>query len=104
MISSHPKRRKSTPGNTWMETAAKVQFHLAADSSQEDEWNIGKDIANSIRGLGHLEWQRRAKFAIQSIIFQLSEKPQQSSTPQVQRVVSIPSLQVDQQLDHILQL
>ena len=105
MISSHPKRRKSSSDNTWMETAPKALSHLATESTQEDEWDVfGKDIANSIRGLGRPEWQRRAKFAIHSLIFKISEQAHQSYTSQVQHVPSTPSLQVDLLLDHILQL
>ena len=105
MIISHPKRRKSSSDNTWMETAAKALSHLATESTQEDEWDVfGKDIANSIRGLGRPEWQRRAKFAIHSIIFKISGQAHQSYTSQVQHVPSTPSLQVGLQLDPILQL
>lgn len=105
MVRSHPKRkRKSSSENMWMETAANALSQLATESTKEDEWDVfGKDIANSLRGLGNSESQRRAKFAIQSIIFQVAEKARQSSISQVQPVVNTPSFLVDLQLDHILQ-
>ena len=62
---AHPKRRKkSSEDNHWMETAANALTHM---SNQED-------VANSLRSLNNPDWQRRAKFAVQTAIFQVTEK------------------------------
>ena len=75
--STHPKRkRKNSEGNRWMETAANALTQLTnQEDDEQDEWDIfGKDVANSLRGLKNPDWQRRAKFAVQTAIFQATEK------------------------------
>ena len=74
--SAHPKRkRKNSEGNRWMETAANALTQLTNQEDEQDEWDIfGKDVANSLRALKNPDWQRRAKFAIQTAIYQVTEK------------------------------
>jgi hypothetical protein len=74
---AHPKRRKkSSEDNHWMETAANALTYLSNQADDElDEWDIfGKDVANSLRALNNPDWQRRAKFAIQTAIIPVTEK------------------------------
>ena len=74
---AHPKRRKkSSEDNHWMETAANALTHLSNQEDDElDELDIfGKDVANSLRALNNPDWQRRAKSAVQTAIFQVTEK------------------------------
>ena len=67
-----PKKKKLTA--TWMETAANALSNLANSSTIEDEWDIfGKDVANSIRSLRSVHLQRKAKFAIQQVLFKVSD-------------------------------
>ena len=67
-----PKKKKLTA--TWMETAANALSNLANSSTTEDEWDIfGKDVANSIRSLKSVHLQRKAKFAIQQVLFKVSD-------------------------------
>lgn len=73
----HPKKRKrSSEENEWMKTAASALTKLSQDNDdQQDEWDVfGVDVANSLRAINSPEWQRRAKFAVQSAIFQAAEK------------------------------
>ena len=70
--STHPRRkRKNSEANRWMETAANALTQLTNhEDDEQDEWDIfGKDVANSLRALKNPDWQRRAKFAIQTAIF-----------------------------------
>lgn len=71
----NPKRKKSKI-IPWTETAASALNELAkgSGSHEEDEWEIfGRDVANSLRSLQNVELQRRAKFAVQTAIFQSSQ-------------------------------
>ena len=66
------KKKKLTA--TWMETAANALSNLANSSTKEDEWDIfGKDVANSIRSLRSVNLQRKAKFAVQQVLFKVSD-------------------------------
>ena len=81
----YPKRAKKTE-LPWMETAATALNKLAkgtlsSPKQEEDEWDVfGGDVANSIRSLGNVHWQRRVKFAVQSAIFQGTEQARPMTT------------------------
>ena len=50
-----------------------------------DEWDdFGKDIANTIRGLDTKSLQRKAKFAVQQVLFQVPEHPSMLPYPMFQ--------------------
>ena len=67
-----PKKKKLTA--TWMETAANTLSNLENSSTTEDEWDIfGKDVANSIRSLRSVHLERKAKFAVQQVLFKVSD-------------------------------
>eukprot|EP00794_Sanderia_malayensis_P010569 gene10569-11690_t len=85
---AHPRRKRKIP---WMEKAASALSDLAKGATnetpnnekKEDEWDVfGRDVANTIRGLGNTDWQRRVKFAIQTAIFQTVEEQRSLSQQQ----------------------
>lgn len=60
-------------------SALRLLAQGSAESNEEDEWEyLAKMFANSLRSIKSVEQQRRAKFTIQSAIFQISV-PQQVS-------------------------
>ncbi len=55
----------------------------ANNEKKEVRWDVfGRDVANTIRGLGNTDWQRRVKFAIQTAIFQTLEERRSLSQQQ----------------------
>lgn len=79
-ISQQPRKKKRNA--QWMDTAASALSELAkgaaSSSKEDDEWDIfGRDVANSIRAIKSEDLQRRARFAVQTAIFQTTEHAMQ---------------------------
>lgn len=75
-----------------MDTKASALSELAkgaaSSSKEDDEWDIfGRDVANSIRAIKSEDLQHRAKFVVQTAIFQTTEH---ASLQQLQ--IYIPAL------------
>ena len=84
-ISQQPRKKKRNV--QWMDTAASALIELAkgaaSSSKEDDEWGIfGRDVANSICAIKSEQLQRRAKFAVQTAIFQTTEHAMQQQTCQ----------------------
>ena len=77
-----------------MKIAASALTKLTQDSdAPHDEWDVfGMDVASSLRALKNPDWKRRAKFAVQSAIFQATEKAR--STFSASTVPSVSTLPV----------
>ena len=70
-----------------MDTAASALSEIAkgaaSTSKEDDEWDtFGRDVANSIRAIKSEDLQRRAKFAVQTAIFQTTEHAMQQQACQ----------------------
>ena len=75
-ISQQPRKKKRNAQR--MDTKASALSELAkgaaSSSKEDDEWDIfGRDVANSIRAIKSEDLRRRAKFAVQTAIFQTTE-------------------------------
>ena len=74
-----PKRPKNKRQKTatWMESASEALKELAHNTQMAEESNewtdFGKDVANTIRNLETKSLRRRAKFAVQQALFNISE-------------------------------